>query len=127
MVGMLLRYPYEVRNEAEYFDSIQDVKVTQEMLDLAKHIVDQKSGSFDPDKFEDRYETALSDLLKQKQAGQPIKAAKHETPSNVVNLMDALRKSLGGGEALSKPAGKSSPQAKPRPKAKKPASKRRAG
>jgi DNA end-binding protein Ku len=55
LVGTLLRYPYEVRSEAEYFDEIQDVKVTKGMLDLAKHIVNQKSGSFEPEKFEDHY------------------------------------------------------------------------
>ncbi len=53
LMGNLLRYPYEVRNEKEYFDDIQDVKVTKEMLDLARHIVVQKSGEFDPEKFED--------------------------------------------------------------------------
>jgi DNA end-binding protein Ku len=126
MMGMLLRYPYEVRNEADYFDGIQDVKVTQEMLDLAKHIVDQKSGSFDPDKFEDRYEIALTDLLKQKQAGRPITAAKHEKPSNVINLMDALRQSLAGKSSKDKPVSKS-PQVKPkRAPAKKSAAKRKA-
>jgi len=47
-MGMLLRYPYEVRDSSEYFDDIQDVKITKDMLDLAKHIVEQKSGHFDP-------------------------------------------------------------------------------
>jgi DNA end-binding protein Ku len=59
LMGMLLRYPYEVRNSAEYFDDVQDVKITKDMLDLAKHIVEQKSGHFDPSKFEDHYEAAL--------------------------------------------------------------------
>jgi DNA end-binding protein Ku len=72
LVGTLLRYPYEVRSEEEYFDEIQDVKVTKDMLDLAKHIVNQKSGRFEPDKFEDQYETALVDLVNQKRAGKPI-------------------------------------------------------
>jgi DNA end-binding protein Ku len=49
LVGMLLRYPYEIRDENEYFDDIQDVKVTKDMLDLAKHIVESKSADFDPD------------------------------------------------------------------------------
>jgi DNA end-binding protein Ku len=98
-MGMLLRYPYEVRDYADYFDGIQDVKVTKEMLDLARHIVEQKSAHFDPNKFEDRYETALSELLKTKQAGKPIRANKQEAPSNVVNLMDALRRSLGKSSA----------------------------
>ncbi len=56
LMGTLLRYPYEVRGEKEYFDDIQDVKITKDMLDLAKHIVEQKSGDFEPDKFEDHYE-----------------------------------------------------------------------
>jgi DNA end-binding protein Ku len=95
LMGMLLRYPYEVRDEAEYFDDIQDVKITKDMLDLAKHIVEQKSGHFEPDKFEDHYEKALQDLLEKKQRGLPIAAAKKATLSNVVNLMDALRASIG--------------------------------
>ena len=66
LMGMLLRYPYEVRNSAEYFDDIQDVKITKDMLDLAKHIVEQKSGHFDPSKFEDHYEAALQELLAKK-------------------------------------------------------------
>src|SRR3981081_4544515 len=66
LMGMLLRYPYEVRNSAEYFDDVQDVKVTKDMLDLAKHIVEQKSGHFDPSKFEDHYETAPQCLLQEK-------------------------------------------------------------
>src|SRR4249919_3793148 len=56
LMGTLLRYPYEVRSADEYFDDIQDVKVTKDMLDLARHIVNQKAGHFDPDKFEDQYE-----------------------------------------------------------------------
>jgi DNA end-binding protein Ku len=95
LVGMLLRYPYEIRDENEYFDDIQDVKVTKEMLDLAKHIVETKSGDFEPDKFEDRYENALVELLNQERKGEPIRtAAKPRDTGNVINLMDALRKSL---------------------------------
>ena len=56
LMGTLLRYPYEVRDEKEYFDDIQDVKVTKDMLDLAKHIVNQKASTFEPEKFEDHYE-----------------------------------------------------------------------
>ena len=69
LMGTLLRYPYEVRSEKEYFDDIQDVKITKDMLDLAKHIVEQKSGSFEPEQFEDRYEQALIDLINQKRNG----------------------------------------------------------
>ena len=97
-MGMLLRYPYEVRDASEYFDDIQDVKITKDMLDLARHIVEQKSGHFEPERFEDHYEAALAELLAKKQKGQPIAAAKKAAPSNVVNLMDALRASLKSGE-----------------------------
>lgn len=99
LMGTLLRYPYEVRDEAEYFDDIQDVKVTKDMLDLARHIVTQKSGEFEPEKFEDHYESALVDLINKKRAGQTISApAKSRTSGNVVDLMDALRKSLAGSK-----------------------------
>jgi DNA end-binding protein Ku len=94
LMGMLLRYPYEVRDASEYFDDIEDVKITKDMLDLAKHIVEQKSGHFEPEKFEDHYETALAELLAKKQKGLPIGTAKKPAPANVVNLMDALRASL---------------------------------
>jgi DNA end-binding protein Ku len=93
LMGMLLRYPYEVRDSAEYFDDIQDVKITKDMLDLAKHIVQQKSGHFDPSKFEDHYEAALQELLDKKQKGLPIGHAAKRAPDNVVNIMDALRAS----------------------------------
>jgi DNA end-binding protein Ku len=96
LMGTLLRYPYEVRSEEEYFDEIQDVKVTKDMLDLAKHIVNQKSGRFEPEKFEDHYETALVDLLNAKRAGKPIAAKARPRGENVVDLMDALRRSIGG-------------------------------
>ena len=95
LMGTLLRYPYEVRGEKEYFDDIQDVKVTKDMLDLAKHIVEQKSASFEPDQFEDRYEAALVELINQKRNGLPAAAkAAPKSGGNVINLMDALKRSL---------------------------------
>jgi DNA end-binding protein Ku len=106
LVGTLLRYPYEVRSEHEYLDEIQDVKVTKDMLDLAKHIVNQKSGSFEPDKFEDHYETALVDLINQKRAGKPITPKERPRGENVVDLMEALRRSVGGAEAAETEASK---------------------
>ena len=94
MVGVTLRYPYEVRSPAEYFESIEDEKVPKDMLDLAVHIVDSKRGEFDPQKFKDHYENALKELLRRKQSGERIERAKEPTRTNVVNLMDALRQSL---------------------------------
>ena len=75
LLGMTLRYPYEVRDEAPYFEDIPELKLDKEMLDLASHIVNTKSGHFDPSQFEDRYENALIDLLKKKEAGEKIEAA----------------------------------------------------
>jgi DNA end-binding protein Ku len=106
LMGMLLRYPYEVRDASEYFDEIQDVKITKDMLDLAKHIVEQKSGHFEPGKFEDHYEAALTELLNKKQKGVPLTAARKAAPSNVVDLMEALRASIGQKENAAAPAGK---------------------
>jgi DNA end-binding protein Ku len=99
LMGTLLRYPYEVRGEEEYFDDIQDVKVTKDMLDLAKHIVNQKSGRFEPEKFEDQYESALVELINQKRAGKPIVPKERPKGENVVDLMEALRRSVGGAAA----------------------------
>jgi DNA end-binding protein Ku len=97
LMGTLLRYPYEVRSEDEYFDDIQDVKVTKEMLDLAQHIVESKAAEFEPEKFEDRYETALVDLINQKRSGAVIKShGKPRAGTNVVDLVTALRQSLKG-------------------------------
>src|SRR5246500_5594178 len=107
LVGTLLRYPYEVRSEAVYFDEIQDVKVTKDMLDLAKHIVNQKSGNFEPEKFEDHYETALIDLINQKRSGKPITPKERPRGENVVDLMEALRRSVGGAATETKTPQKS--------------------
>jgi DNA end-binding protein Ku len=105
LMGTLLRYPYEVRSEKDYFDDIQDVKVTKDMLDLAKHIVEQKSGSFEPEEFEDRYEAALIDLINQKRNGLPAPKAAPKSTGNVINLMDALKRSLAS-EKQAAPAAK---------------------
>jgi DNA end-binding protein Ku len=94
LMGTLLRYPYEVRDEKEYFDEIQDVKVTKDMLDLAKHIVTQKAGTFEPAKFEDHYEEALTELINAKRNGKTVGQKPRPRGENVVDLMDALKKSL---------------------------------
>jgi DNA end-binding protein Ku len=94
LLGLTLRYPYEVRDEASYFEDIPDLKLPKEMLDLATHIVNTKSGHFDPAEFQDRYENALIDLLKKKEAGEKIEPAREAAAPRVVNLMDALRASI---------------------------------
>jgi DNA end-binding protein Ku len=101
MLGVTLRYPYEVRNEEEYFDTIENEKIPKDMIDLAVHIVETKTGHFKPQQFKDQYEDALKDLLRRKQKGEKIERPKERAPSNVINLMDALRQSVkaddGGG------------------------------
>ena len=117
LMGMLLRYPYEVRNSAEYFDDIQDVKITKDMLDLAKHIVQQKSGHFEPAKFEDHYEAALTELINKKRNGERITSvSKPVSSDNVISLMDALKRSISGKPAAAKtePAAKPAKGKKPR-------------
>ena len=99
MLGVTLRYPYEVRKQADYFDDIEDQKVPKDMLDLALHIVDTKRGDFEPEQFEDQYEQALKEIIEKKASGEKIE--KEPARGNVVNLMDALRASVkaeGTGE-----------------------------
>ena len=104
LIGVTLRYPYEVRKEADYFEDIPDEQIPKDMLDLASHIVEMKAGHFDPSKFDDRYEDALKDLLKKKQEGRPIERPERREPTNVVNLMDALRRSLALDHAEYRPS-----------------------
>ena len=94
MMGITLRYPYEVRASKDYFDDIEDEKVPKDMLDLALHIVNTKKGKFDPDRFEDQYEDALKELIEKKRKGMKIERPNEPAKSNVINLMDALRQSV---------------------------------
>src|SRR6185437_12454045 len=95
LLGTTLRYPYELRDEDEYFDDIKNPRITKDMIELAGHILDSKAAHFDPSKFKDEYEDALKALVKRKAAGKPVKLAeREEKPSNVINLMDALQQSL---------------------------------
>jgi DNA end-binding protein Ku len=94
IMATLLRYPYEVRGHEAYFEDIPEVEILDEMRDLAAHIVERKAAKFDPSTFEDRYENAVVELLKSKETGQPLHIPEAPRPSNVVNLMDALRKSI---------------------------------
>jgi DNA end-binding protein Ku len=99
LVGVTLRFPYEVRKEKDYFDEVDDEKVPKDMLELATHIVETKKSHFEPEKFDDRYEEALKDLLDKKQHGKKIERPAERAPAKVINLMDALRRSVEGGRA----------------------------
>ncbi|HWX82793.1 MAG TPA: Ku protein [Xanthobacteraceae bacterium] len=95
LMGTTLRYPYELRDAKEYFDELPNVKVAPDMLKLAEHILETKEADFDPAQFVDHYEDAVVDMLKKKQAGLATPKGKAvEPPRNVINLMDALKKSL---------------------------------
>src|SRR3984957_19006872 len=97
LLGTTLRYPYELRNEDDYFDDIKNPKIAKDMVELASHILDTKAAHFDPSKFRDEYENALKTLVRRKAAGKPVKSAEpEEKPDNVINLMDALKQSLKG-------------------------------
>jgi len=95
LMGTTLRYPYELRDAKEYFDELPNVKVAPDMLKLAEHILETKEADFDPSQFVDHYEEAVVDMLKKKQAGLATPKGKAvEPPRNVINLIDALKKSL---------------------------------
>jgi DNA end-binding protein Ku len=106
LMGTTLRYAYEVRPAAEYFDEIPDLKISGEMLKLAEHILETKRAEFEPETFVDSYEDAVVKMLQAKQAGIAVPTEKSvEAPRNVINLMDALRRSVDSGKRA--PAAKS--------------------
>src|SRR3981189_1601544 len=104
MLGVTLRYPYEIRKAAHYFNEIPDEKVPKDMLDLAVHIVETKAGHFEPEKFEDHYENALKELIKKKQRGEKIEKPQEHPRVEVITWRDALRQS-----AAAERSGASSP------------------
>ena len=114
IMGTMLLYPYEIRSDEAVFEEIPEVKLPAEMLGLAEHIIDKMTGEFEPDKFEDRYENAMIELIRSKQAGAPAPKEKAASrPANVVNLMDALRRSVEdrGGKGAAKGAVSKKPAA----------------
>ena len=117
ILATALHYNYEVRDEHAYFDDIPDITIPAEMLDLAKHIIQTKMSHFDIAKFEDRYENALIEMIRAKQAGRPVEAARPQQPTAVVNLMEALRKSIAAetGQAGVQQASDGGEGGRPRP------------
>ena len=107
LIGTTLHYSYEVRKADDYFDDIPNIKIAPDMLKLAQHIVDEKAGEFEPESFIDHYEQALVEILRKKQANIPLKKSteRASAPKNVINLMDALRRSIATTDK-DKPAAK---------------------
>src|SRR5215831_924983 len=105
IMGTTLHYPYEIRSEEAVFEEIPEMKLPDQMVGLAEEIIDRMSGEFEPQNFEDRYENAMIELIRSKQAGLPTAREKPAArTTNVVNLMDALRRSIEQGGVKAKPA-----------------------
>jgi DNA end-binding protein Ku len=92
-----------VRQDAEYFEGIADRKVAPDMLDIAQEIIGRMSGHFEPDTFADRYEEAVTAMLQAKQAGQSFAVTEAPEPGNVVDIMEALKRSLQVSSADRRP------------------------
>jgi DNA end-binding protein Ku len=118
LMGTTLLYPYEIRGEDAAFEDIPDITLPDQMVKLAEDIIDRMTGEFEPDKSEDRYERAMIELIRSKQAGLPAPKEKHTArPANVVNLMDALKRSIGETTGKKAPTKKAEPAAKPKKRA----------
>jgi Ku protein len=103
LLATTLHYPYELRDTEPYFGAIRSPRVPRETVRLAEHILDSKAGHFDPSKFKDEYERALNKLVRRKAKGHTIEVPeKQPEPSNVVDLMDALRRSVASGRRSSR-------------------------
>ncbi|ATU90467.1 Ku protein [Phyllobacterium zundukense] len=110
LIATTLNFDYGVRSAKDAFSDIPEMKIKGEMLDLAKHIIETKYGTFDPSKYDDRYEEALAELVKAKLEGKAIPARKQQKTDKVVDLMQALRASAGMGK---KPAAAKKAKAEP--------------
>jgi DNA end-binding protein Ku len=98
LIATTLNFDYEVRSSKQIFKSIGEHKIEPEMLELAQHIIKTKSGAFEPDKFDDRYETALTEMVRAKIEGRKIIPLRRPEPTKSNDLLEALRMSAGGGD-----------------------------
>jgi DNA end-binding protein Ku len=100
LLGTTLRFDYEVRSESDYFADIPSPRISKDMVELATHILEKKAAKFDPSRFKDEYEIALKKLVQRKAKGHTIERPEPaERPSNVVDLMEALRASMKESKA----------------------------
>jgi|SRR5690242_12562268 len=100
LLGTTLRFDYEVRSESDYFTDIPSPRISKDMVELATHILEKKAAKFDPSRFKDEYEIALKKLVQRKAKGHTIERREPaERPSNVVDLMEALRASMKESKA----------------------------
>jgi DNA end-binding protein Ku len=117
LIATTLNFDYEVRSAEDAFSDVPAIKIDDEMLELAEHIIRTKAGKFDPKQFDDRYESALAELVKAKIEGRKIKPQKRPEPAKVVSLLDALRESAKGGGAKKAKKAPASAKQVPRKKA----------
>jgi DNA end-binding protein Ku len=114
MMGYTMRYQEELRDPAEYFKEIKKVAVNADSLELAMELIKRKASRFEPEKFTDQYETAVRELVEAKIKHLPVpKDEEVAAPrrGQVINLMDALKKSVGGGAAEEPSTAKKKPAA----------------
>lgn len=115
LIATTLNFDYEVRPAKQAFKDVPDIDVKGEMLELAEHIIKTKKGKFDASEFDDRYESALADLVKAKLEGKKVEARIEPKPGKVIDLMAALRESAGvkaktsGRKRSAKPPAKATP------------------
>lgn len=107
-----LNFDYEVKPAEKAFEGIPDIRIKREMLDLARHIIDTKAGTFDPAAFDDRYDAALAELVKAKIEGRRIEKPKRRREGEVIDLMQALRESAAAAGKAKKPTAKPAPKRK---------------
>lgn len=127
IVATTLRSYQEVREMKDFFHDIPSVKADRDMIAIAEKIISQKEEDFDASKFDDRYEDALKALIEEKRKGHKIVRPKEPEPSNVINLMDALKKSLSSSDGGKKSGGARAKPAAPPRAAKKPAKRKKTG
>lgn len=128
LIATTLNFDYEVRSAGDAFHDLESHKIEPEMLELAKHILQTKAGKFAPEKFTDRYEQALAELVKAKIEGRKIVPLRQPEPTKANDLLEALRLSAGGSTKSTprKPAAKKTTAKKPKAEpAEKPAPARR--
>jgi DNA end-binding protein Ku len=106
LIATTLNFDYEVRSAREAFEDIPAIKIEGEMLELARHIIETKAGTFDPAAFDDRYEAALAELVKAKLEGKQVPARpRPAAPTKANHLLEALRRSAGAsGKATTRKA-----------------------
>jgi DNA end-binding protein Ku len=104
-MAFALRYEEELRKPQEYFAEIKKPAVNKESLDLAKELIKRKSGKFQPEEFKDQYEAALREMIKAKMKNRPLPQEEKPAPrGKVVDLMEALRASVGSANGKKPPA-----------------------